>query len=160
MKAGKLRQLSKDDDAEDSRENLGGFIASKPLLLSAATFLGAGGLWFAEPDKGSLLTALKPYAPAAMSLAGSFLAGLIIGRIARRRLSKVLIAGGLGVVAVTLLTKFGVIGPAADQWVQSSVGWAGENLDKAQGYVAALLPSAAAAGSGLFMGFRHKRKPR
>jgi hypothetical protein len=54
--------------------------------LSAATFLGAGVLWFTEPDKGSLLIALKSYAPAAMSLAGSFLAGLVIGRIARRKL--------------------------------------------------------------------------
>ncbi|HAJ91623.1 MAG TPA: hypothetical protein DCO71_03220 [Gammaproteobacteria bacterium] len=153
-----LRRFTKDDDDEGADDKLGGFIASKPLLLSAATFLGAGGLWFAEPDKSALLTTLKPYAPAAMSLAGSFLAGLVIGRIARRRLSKVLIAGGLGVVAVTLLTKFGVIGPAADQWVQSSVGWVSENLDKAQGYVAALLPSATAAASGLFMGFRRKRK--
>jgi hypothetical protein len=85
MKAQKLRQLSKHDDDEGAREKLNGFIASSPVLLSAATFLAAGGLWLAEPDKGSVLTALKPYAPATMSLAGSFLAGLIIGRGARRK---------------------------------------------------------------------------
>jgi uncharacterized membrane protein (Fun14 family) len=110
--------------------------------------------------KGSLLTAVPPYAPAIMSLAGSFFAGLMIGRIARRKLKHVLVAGGILVVAVSLLTKFGVIGPAADQWVHSSVGWVDDNLDKVQGYIAALLPSAAAAGSGLYLGFRRKRKPR
>lgn len=73
--------------------------------MSAATFLGAGVLWFTEPDKGSLLIALKPYAPAAMSLAGSFLAGLVIGRIARRKLKYVLIAGGIVVVAVGVLDQ-------------------------------------------------------
>ncbi len=160
MKGGKLRQLNKDDDDEDAREKLAGFMASSPVLLSAAAFLGAGALTLTEPKKGSLLTALQPYAPAIMSLAGSFLAGLIIGRIARRKLKHVLIAGGIVVVAVSLLTKFGVIGPAADQWVQSSVGWVSDNLDRVQGYIAALLPSAAAAGSGLYLGFRRKKKPR
>ena len=159
MKAQKLRQSRKDDGDEDAQDKLGTFIASRPVLLSAATFLGAGALWLTETDKGSLLAALKPYTPAAMSLAGSFLAGLVIGRIARRKLKHVLIAGGAGVVAVSLLTKFGVIGPAADQWVQSTVGWVSEHMDKVQSYVAALLPSAAAAGSGLYLGFRHKRKP-
>jgi uncharacterized membrane protein (Fun14 family) len=159
MKAGKLRELRKDDDDEGAREGLAGFIASRPVLLSAAAFVAAGALTLAEPEKGSLLTALQPYAPAIMSLAGSFLAGLMIGRIARRKLKHVLIAGGIVVVAVSLLTKFGVIGPAADQWVQSSVGWVSDNLDRAQGYIAALLPSAAAAGSGLYLGFRRKRKP-
>lgn len=156
----KLRQFTKDDDGEDADDNLGSFIASSPVLLSVAAFLGAGGLWVAEPDKGSLLMALKPYAPGVISLAGSFLAGLIIGRIARRKLKNVLIAAGIGVVAVGLLTKFGLIGPAAEQWVQSSVGWVSDNMDKAQSYVAALLPVSTAAGSGLYMGFRRKRKRR
>ena len=155
----KLRQFRKDDDDEDARDKLGTFIASRPVLLSGATFLGAGALWLTEPDKGSLLAALKPYTPAVMSLAGSFLAGLVIGRIARRKLKHVLIAGGVGVVAVSLLTKFGVIGPAADQWVESTAGWVNDNMDKVQSYIAALLPSAAAAGSGLYLGFRHRRKP-
>jgi uncharacterized membrane protein (Fun14 family) len=157
MKAGTLRNSVTDDD---TRENLSDFVASRPVLLSVATFLGAGWLWLIGPEKDSVLAALQPYAPAVTSLAGSFLAGLIIGRIARRKLKHVLIAGGVVVVAVSLLTKFGVIGPAADQWVQSSVGWGSEQLDKMQSYIAALLPSATAAGSGLYLGFRRKRKPR
>ena len=157
MKAGTLRNSVTDDD---TRENLSDFVASRPVLLSVATFLGAGWLWLIGPEKDSVLAALQPYAPAVTSLAGSFLAGLIIGRIARRKLKHVLIAGGVVVVAVSLLTKFGVIGPAADQWVQSSVGWGSEQLDKMQSYIAALLPSATAAGSGLYLGFRRKSKPR
>jgi uncharacterized membrane protein (Fun14 family) len=160
MNTKKLRQLTKHDDDEDASEKLGDFVASKPFLLSAAIFLGAVALLFAEPDKGALLTALKPYAPAAMSLAGSFFAGLVIGRIARRKLRYVLIAGAVVVVAVTLLTKFGIIGPAADQWVQSSIGWISDNLEEVQAYLAAFLPSATAAGSGMYLGFRRKRKPR
>jgi uncharacterized membrane protein (Fun14 family) len=160
MKTGTVRKLSKEDDNEGARGKLAELVASKPFLLSVASFLGAGGLWLAEPHKGSVVAALQPYAPAAMSLAGSFLAGLIIGRIARRKLKHVLIAGGVMVIAVSLLTRFGVIGPAADQWVQSSVGWASDRLDRAHGYIAALLPSATAAGSGLYLGFRRKRKPR
>ena len=157
MKAGMLHNSVTDDD---TRENLSDFVASSPVLLSVAAFLGAGWLWLIGPGKDSVLAALQPYAPAVTSLAGSFLAGLIIGRIARRKLKHVLIAGGVVVVAVSLLTKFGVIGPAADQWVQSSVGWVSEHLNKMQSYIAALLPSATAAGSGLYLGFRRKRKPR
>jgi uncharacterized membrane protein (Fun14 family) len=157
MRAGTLRNSVTDDDA---RENLTHFIASRSVLLSVAAFLGGGWLWLIGAENDSVLAALQPYAPAITSLAGSFLAGLIIGRIARRKLKHVLIAGGIVVVAVSLLTKFGVIGPAADQWVHSSVGWVSEHLDKMQSYVAALLPSATAAGSGLYLGFRRKRKPR
>ena len=160
MKTGTVRQSAKEDDDEDTREKLAGLATSSPFLLSVATFLGAGSLWLAEPQKGSVLAAFQPYAPAAMSLAGSFLAGLIIGRVARRKLKHVLIAGGIMVIAVSLLTKFGVIRPAAEQWVQSSVGWATDKLDRMQGYIAALLPSATAAGSGLYLGFRRKRRPR
>ena len=127
MKAGTSRNSVRDDDA---RENLSDFVASRPVLLSVATFLGAGWLWLIGPENDSVLAALQPYTPAVTSLAGSSLAGLIIGRIARRKLKHVLIAGCVVVVAVSLLTKFGVIGPAADQWVQSSVGWGSEQLDK------------------------------
>jgi uncharacterized membrane protein (Fun14 family) len=160
MKAQNLRQLKEHDDEEHPREKLAGFIASKPVLLSVFIFLGAGGLWLAEPEEGSLLMAFKRYAPAATSLAGSFLAGLLIGRIARRKLKHVLIVAGIVVVAISALTRFGVIGLAADQWVQSSVGWVSDKMEKVNSYIAALLPSATAAGSGLYLGFRRKSKPR
>lgn len=157
MNTHKPGQLRRDDDS-GARESIGAFLASRSVLLSVAAFLGAGALCLAEPAKGSFLAALKPYAPGATSLVGSFLAGLVIGRFARHRLKHVLIAGGVVVAGVALLTKFGVIGPAADQWVQSSVGWVSDEMGKAQSYIAALLPSATAAGYGLFMGFRRKRQ--
>ena len=160
MKAKILRKIKEDSDDEDIKEKLSQFLASRSVLLSAATFAGAGGLLLSEPEKGSLLMALKPYAPAALSLAGSFLAGLFVGRAARRKLGPVFLTGGIAIAAIGLMTKFGVIGSAADQWVQSSVGWASENINKAQGYIATLLPSTTAAGSGLYLGFRRKKKSR
>ena len=160
MKAKILRKIREDSDDEDIRENLSQFLASRSVLLSAVTFAGAGGLLLSEPEKGSLLMALQPYAPAVLSLSGSFLSGLFVGRAARRRLAPVFLTGGVAIAAIGLMTKYGVIGPAADQWVQSSVGWVSGNMDKAQGYIATLLPSTTAAGSGLYLGFRRKKKPR
>ena len=153
-------KLKRTDGGATPDNNAGAFLASKPVLAAVVAFLGAGWLWLTGPENGSLPAALQPYAPAVMSLAGSFLAGLIIGRIARRKLKHVLIVGALLVVAISLLARLGVVGPAADQWVQSSVGWVGDNLGKVQSYIAALLPSATAAGGGLYLGFRGKRKQR
>lgn len=144
---------------EEVTEKVGDVVASKPFLISATALLGAGGLALSEPEQGSMLAALQPYAPALASLAGSFLIGFIAGKIARRKLRYVIIAGGIVVVAITLLTKFGVIGPAADQWVDSTVGWLNENMDKGRAYLSALLPSAAAAAGGMYLGFRGKRLP-
>lgn len=158
MDIGNSRPLRRPDDDGEAPGGLAGVLSSKPALFSVAAFFGACILWFTEPEKGTLQAALKPYAPAAMSLTGSFIAGFLVGRVARRKLKPVLIAGVIVVVAISLLAKFGVIGPAADQWVHSTVGWVSEGLDKVNGYVAALLPSVAAASGGLYMGFRGKRK--
>lgn len=160
MKAKKLLKMQKSSTKEDNQEKLSQFLASHPVLLSAATCAGAGGLMLTEPEKGSLLLVLKPYAPALLTLAACFLAGLFIGRAARRRLKPVLLTGGIIIAAIALLTKLGIVGLAADQWVQSSVGWISDNLDKSQGYIAALFPSTTAAGSGLFVGLRGKKKRR
>lgn len=149
-----------DSDDEGIRDKLSQFLASAPVLLSAVSIVCAGGLLLSEPENGSLLMVIKPYAPAALSLAGSFLAGLLIGRVARRKLGPVILIGGITVAAIGLMTKFGIIGSSADQWVESSIGWVSDNMDNTQKYIAALLPSSTAAGSGLFIGFRRKKKSR
>jgi len=148
-----------DKKEEEVTEKVSDVVATKPFLISATALVGAGGLTLAEPDQGTVLAMLQPYAPALASLAGSFLVGFIVGKIARRKFRYVIIAGGIVVVAVTLLTKFGVIGPAADQWVDSSVGWINENMDKGRAYLSALLPSATAAAGGMYLGFRKKKLP-
>jgi len=148
-----------DKKEEEVTEKASDVVASKPFLISATALIGAGGLALSEPEQGSMLAVLQPYAPALASLAGSFLIGYIAGKVARRKLSHVIIAGGIVIAAITLLTKFGVIGPAADQWVDSSVGWLNENMDKGRAYLSALLPSAAAAASGMYLGFRKKKLP-
>jgi len=148
-----------DKKEEEVTEKVGDVVATKPFLISGTVLIGAGGLALAEPEQGTMLAVLQPYAPALASLAGSFLIGFVVGKIARRKLSYVIIAGGIVVAAITLLTKFGVIGPAADQWVDSSVGWLNENMDKGRAYLSALLPSGAAAASGMYLGFRRKKLP-
>ncbi len=155
-----MQKKLKKDDENSGIASLPELLASKHALASLVAFLGAGWLLLVKPDSGTMKAALLPYAPAVMSLTGSFLAGLIIGRIARRNLKPVLISGGVLVVAITLLTQFGVIGPSADQWMQSSTAWVNVQLNTMQSYIAALLPSATAASSGLYLGFRRKRKPR
>jgi len=148
-----------DKKEEEVTEKVSDVVTTRPFLISATALVGAGGLALAEPEEGSMLAVLQPYAPAVASLAGSFLVGYIVGKVARRKLKNVIIVGTIVVVAVTLLTKFGVIGPAADQWVDSSVGWLDENMDKGRAYLSALLPSAAAAASGMYLGFRKKKLP-
>jgi len=159
MSGPEILEKAVDKKEEEVTEKIGDVVATKPFLISATATIGAGGLALADPEQGSMLAVLQPYAPALASLAGSFLIGFVIGKLARRKFKHVIIAGGIVIAAITLLTKFGVIGPAADQWVDSSVGWLNENMDKGRAYLAALLPSATAAGSGLYLGFRKKRLP-
>jgi len=52
---------------------------AKSVLVAIALFIGSGIAWLTHPDKGSILAWLKPTAPAAMSAAGSYLAGYFVG---------------------------------------------------------------------------------
>ena len=160
MRPAILHKAERNSDDEGIREKLSQFLLSGPVLLSAVSTVCAGGLMLSEPENGSLLMAIKPYAPATLLFAGSFLAGLLIGRAARRTLGPIILTGGIIVAAISLMVKFGVLGSSADQWLQSTVGWISGTMDKTQGYIAAFLPSSAAAGSGLFIGFRRKKKSR
>ena len=129
---------------------------AKSFLLAAAAFLGAGGLWLAAPEKGSITSWVQPYAPAVVTLAGSFLGGFLVGWGARRALTVTALVAGVAMALLGLAAYFGMDGAAAEQWVNSSVSWMSANLDGAQRYLVALLPSAAAAGTGTFLGFRRR----
>ncbi|MEA3411165.1 MAG: hypothetical protein U9R74_06460 [Pseudomonadota bacterium] len=133
-------------------------LTSKSFLAAGAALFGAGGVWLTSPEEGSAASLLSPYAPAIMTLAGSFLGGFLIGWGARRALRTTAIIGGVVLVLFFLLAKIGVDGSAIEQWVHTSLDWLGENLDAAQKYLTALLPSAAAAGTGTFLGYRRKRR--
>jgi uncharacterized membrane protein (Fun14 family) len=97
---------------------------------------------------------MQPYAPAAMTLAGSFFGGYFIGWGVKRSLRVTTVVAAVAIGLVGLPVKFGVDASAVESWVHASVGWVGDNLDEAQHYLTALLPSAAAAGTGGVVGFR------
>jgi uncharacterized membrane protein (Fun14 family) len=96
------------------------------------------------------------YWPLVLSLGGSFIAGFLLGRLARRTLKTAAIVGGIALLVIFVLGRFGVDGSAAEQWVGASSDWIGTNVEGASRYVASLLPSATAATIGGFLGFRRK----
>jgi uncharacterized membrane protein (Fun14 family) len=127
---------------------------SKSVLGAGAALLGSGGLLLATPDQGSAASWLQQYAPATTTLAASFLGGYFIGWGAKRTLRVTAIVAGVALGLIGLLAKFGIDASAVESWISASVGWVGENLDDAQRYLTALLPSATAAGTGGVLGFR------
>ena len=132
-------------------------LTSKSFLLTGVAFMGAGGLWLSTPEKGSTAAWLSTYAPASMTLAGSYLGGFLIGWGARRALRTTAIIAGAAILLIGLLTKLGLHGSGIESWLHASVGWVSEHLDTAQRYLVSLLPSATAAGAGSVMGYRRKR---
>jgi uncharacterized membrane protein (Fun14 family) len=152
-----LRQEKQDRPLKDAARRVPSPLTSKSFLLAGAALIGAGGLWFSTPEKGSTASWLSTYAPATMTLAGSYLGGFLIGWGARRALRTTAIVAGVAILLLGLLTKFGLGGSAIEPWIQASVGWVSEHLDMAQRYLASLLPSATAAGAGSVMGYRRKR---
>jgi uncharacterized membrane protein (Fun14 family) len=127
---------------------------SKAVLGATAALFGSGGLWLGTPEQGSAASWLQQYAPATMTLAASFLAGYFIGWGAKRTWRVTTVVAAIAIGLIGLLAKFGIDISGVESWINSSVGWVGENLDDAQRYVTALLPSATVAGAGGVLGFR------
>lgn len=158
---GRKKPILRDNEQDDDEISLTGFFLaakSKMFLVSAAGFLGSTGLWMTDPGHGSLLSLLQPYAPATMALAGSFTGGFLVGWFARRTFGKTIFITGLVIAAIGLLIKFGVGGSSLEGWAHASVGWVSESTEGAKRYLAALIPSAAASGTGFFKGFRGKKR--
>ena len=127
---------------------------SKSVLGAGAALLGSGGLWMANPEQGSAASWLQQFAPATTTLAASFLGGYFVGWGAKRTLRVTAVVAAVALALVGLLAKFGIDASAVESWINASVGWVGENLDDAQRYLTAFLPSATAAGAGGVLGFR------
>jgi uncharacterized membrane protein (Fun14 family) len=98
----------------------------------------------------------QTYGPILLSLLVSLVGGWLIGRTARRALAKTMLVTGVVLVLLAVLGRLGVDGSIADQWVRSSSGWLGANIEGAGKYLATLLPAATAAIAGGLLGFRKK----
>ncbi len=97
-------------------------------------------------------------APTLVALAPSFLGGFLIGRLARRAKRTTFLLTALALGLVYLAGRMGLDAGVVEAWVRNASAWAGENIDGARRSLAALLPSATAAGVGGFLGFRRKRR--
>ena len=103
---------------------------------------------------------IERYWPIIVSVGGSFIAGFLIGRIARRTMKTAAIVAGIALLVIFVLGRFGVDGSTAEQWVSASSEWVSTNVEGAGRYAASLLPSATAATIGGFLGFGRKKKRR
>ncbi len=87
-----------------------------------------------------------------LPLLPGFLAGYLLGRFARKALTTaLLIAGGI-VFVLFLIGHFGGDVSGVRAWLESASAWAGEQLDGARQYLAAILPTAAAIAVGFKFG--------
>lgn len=94
------------------------------------------------------------FGPLAGSVALSFIAGFIIGRIARKTITTAAIVAAVAMLGIYLLGRFGVDGSNASQWVDAGSAWVGETVEGGGRYLASFLPSAGAAAVGGFLGFK------
>ena len=144
---------------ERSKGKLDGVMSAftaKSVVVAAGFFIGSGIAWLTHPQEGSILAALKPGAPATMSIAGSYLAGYFVGWGARRTIKLTAVITGIALAVIGLVASLGWDSTAAESWVNSAFGWFGENAKDAGRYLVSTLPSATAASVGGVLGFRRK----
>ena len=99
-------------------------------------------------------TVLERFGPLGGSLAFSFVAGFVLGKIARKTVRTAAVVAGIAALGIFLLGRYGIDGSGAAQWVDAGSAWVGENVEGGGRYLASLLPSAGAAAVGGFLGFR------
>jgi uncharacterized membrane protein (Fun14 family) len=87
-----------------------------------------------------------------------FLIGYILGRIAGKALSRALLIGGVIAVVLFLLGRYGVDTSTMQGWLRAASSWAGDQLEGAAQYLAAILPPIAALGIGLRLGLLRSRR--
>ena len=150
---------------------------AKTVLAAAAVALMGLGLWFSNavkghPAAGPGITASDPGSPGTSSAQSnwskpvpgyvrvcvSYVGGFFIGWVFRRFL-KTAVAGAVLIIALLALGRhFGCDTTRAQEEVKQSSAWVHREATETRDYLKGLLPSAAAGGTGVFFGFRRKRK--
>jgi len=126
-------------------------------VVTVAALMGVGGWqWLTGDSQRGPVSFLMPYLPVLMTAGASYLGGFLIGWGARKTLRITAVASAVALALIGLLVHLGVDGSAAEHWVSASAGWVGEQVEGAESYLFALLPSVGAAGTGAFLGFRRK----
>jgi uncharacterized membrane protein (Fun14 family) len=126
-------------------------------VVAVAALMGLGGWqWLTGESQHGTLSFLTPYLPVLMTAGASYIAGYCIGWGARKTLKITAIVAAVAVALIGLFVHFGVDASSAEHWISASAGWVGEQVEGAEKYLLTLLPSAGAAGTGAFLGFRRK----
>jgi uncharacterized membrane protein (Fun14 family) len=131
-------------------------LTARPFLLGVAAFLGAGGLWASSPEPGTAAGWFASLSPAAMKVSACFVAGFLIGWLARTAIKIAALLAAIAIAILAGLARLGLDVSGAEEAVDSGVGWVGANVGHAQAWLLKLLPSASAAGAGGFFGFRRR----
>jgi uncharacterized membrane protein (Fun14 family) len=130
--------------------------SAKSVWLATGLFIGGTAAALSGPAEGTIGPWFQGLSTSVMTLAGSYLAGFIIGWGARRTIKLTTIIAGIALAVIGLFVSWGWDGSMAQSWVNSASAWVGESVEGAGRYLVSLLPSAAAAGAGGVLGFRRK----
>jgi uncharacterized membrane protein (Fun14 family) len=150
---------------------------AKTVLAAAAVALMGLGLWFSDAVKGRPATGpgittsdtgspgvsgaqsnwSKPV-PGYVRVCVSYVGGFFLGW-AFRRFLKMAVAGTVLIIALLALGRHvGCDTTGVQEEVKQSSAWVRYEAVETRNYLKGLLPSAAAGGTGVFFGFRRKRK--
>jgi uncharacterized membrane protein (Fun14 family) len=126
-------------------------------VVAVAALMGVGGWqWLAGDSQQGTLSFLAPYLPVLMTAGASYIGGYLIGWGARKTIKVTAVVAAIALALIGLLVHFGLTGSSAEHWISGATGWVGQQVEGAERYLVALLPSAGAAGTGAFLGFRRK----
>jgi uncharacterized membrane protein (Fun14 family) len=151
---------------------------SKSVLAALAVVVVGLGFWFADikngPPQSDTDTATattpavappaeahwnwsKPF-PVYVRMGASYVAGFCLGWLFRRLLRLILVAGALALALLAYGKLTGCDLTHAQEQVTRGGEWAQHEATAAESYLKHLLPSAAAGGAGIFLGFRRRNK--
>lgn len=112
------------------------------------------------PESGQNKQAgLKPSSPATFRLGVSYLGGFFLGWALRRFIKATLLLSGAAILLIGLGKKLGWIDldwASLEGHVQHSLSWLHGEAGAIKQFLTGYLPSAGAAATGIFLGFRRK----
>lgn len=146
-----------------------GVVLAEPAQSGGAASGAAGGLVSALTDRSTPEASADPGStsrqlgfggaagPLFAKLGGSFMIAFAVGYAFRKFLKLAILIGGVIAIGVFAMQRAGVASidwASVQQHVSDSFAWLRGEAEGFRTLVAGALPSAAAAGFGLFMGFR------
>jgi uncharacterized membrane protein (Fun14 family) len=111
------------------------------------------------PEGQAKTAGLKPSSPATFRLGVSYLGGFFLGWALRRFIKATLLLSGAAILLIGLGKKLGWMDldwASLEGHVQHSLSWLHGEAGAIKQFLTGYLPSAGAAATGIFLGFRRK----